>query len=113
MWWMASPSRVTIPLGYGRGLVAALKSNRWTAGGGCQSRMWLGAGDHGSGRCPGAVTRAARRAAMGFLPGDGDEYIITGGGLAGQRGFFSRDDRGAVIGVDLAGRLFSRTTNAG
>jgi CubicO group peptidase (beta-lactamase class C family) len=47
-------------------------------------------------------------AAMGFLPGDGDEYIITEGGLKGQRGFFTRDRSGAVIGVDLAGRLFNR-----
>jgi hypothetical protein len=47
-------------------------------------------------------------AAMGFLPGDGDEYIITEGGLQGQRGFFTRDRGGAVTGVDLAGRLFHR-----
>ena len=51
-------------------------------------------------------------ATMGFLPGDGDEYIITDGGLKGQRGFFSRDDNGAVIGVDLAGRLFGRIAGA-
>ncbi|KAF5998690.1 serine hydrolase [Streptomyces sp. WAC00263] len=51
-------------------------------------------------------------AAIGFLPGDGDEYIITEGGLKGQRGYFSRDDNGAVIGVDLAGRLFNRVMEA-
>jgi CubicO group peptidase (beta-lactamase class C family) len=51
-------------------------------------------------------------AAIGFLPGDGDEYIITEGGLKGQRGYFSRDDDGAVIGVDLAGRLFNRVMEA-
>ncbi len=45
---------------------------------------------------------------MGLLPGDKDEYIITSGGLKGQRGFFTRDKSGAVVGVDLAGRLFSR-----
>jgi CubicO group peptidase (beta-lactamase class C family) len=45
---------------------------------------------------------------MGLLPGDKDEYIITSGGLQGQRGFFTRDKSGAVVGVDLAGRLFSR-----
>jgi hypothetical protein len=28
--------------------------------------------------------------------------------LKGQRGFFTRDKSGAVVGVDLAGRLFSR-----
>ncbi|MCK2212311.1 beta-lactamase family protein [Actinomadura sp. ATCC 31491] len=52
-------------------------------------------------------------AAIGFLPGgDGDEYVITEGGLKGQRGFFTRDERGAVVGVDLAGRLFGRTAGA-
>jgi CubicO group peptidase (beta-lactamase class C family) len=45
---------------------------------------------------------------MGLLPGDKDEYIITSGALKGQRGFFTRDKSGAVVGVDLAGRLFSR-----
>jgi hypothetical protein len=43
---------------------------------------------------------------FGLLPGD--EYIITSGALKGQRGFFTRDDSGAVVGTDLAGRLFSR-----
>ncbi|MEW2354321.1 serine hydrolase domain-containing protein [Spirillospora sp. NPDC029432] len=47
-------------------------------------------------------------AGLGLLPGDGDEYIVTGGGLTGQRGFFTRDRNGAIIGADLAGRLFSR-----
>jgi len=45
-------------------------------------------------------------AEMGLLPGD--EYIVTSGGLQGQRGFFTRDDSGAIVGVDLAGRLFNR-----
>ena len=45
---------------------------------------------------------------IGLLPGDGDEYIITSGSLKGQRGFFTRDERGAVVGVDMAGRLFKR-----
>jgi hypothetical protein len=47
---------------------------------------------------------------IGLLPGDGDEYIVTEGGLKGLRGFFSRDESGAVVGVDVAGRLFSRVT---
>jgi hypothetical protein len=51
-------------------------------------------------------------AAIGFLPDDGDEYIVTEGGLEGQRGYFSRDADGAVIGVDLAGRLFNRVMEA-
>ncbi|WP_314615469.1 serine hydrolase domain-containing protein [Streptomyces stackebrandtii] len=47
-------------------------------------------------------------AGLGLLPGDGDDYIVTGGGLQGQRGFFTRDDRGAITGADLGGRLFTR-----
>ncbi|WP_037623033.1 serine hydrolase domain-containing protein [Streptomyces aureus] len=47
-------------------------------------------------------------ASIGFLPGDGDEYVVTEGGLAGQRGYFSRDADGTVTGVDIAGRLFNR-----
>jgi CubicO group peptidase (beta-lactamase class C family) len=43
-----------------------------------------------------------------LLPGDADEYVITGGAFKGQRGSFTRDDTGAVVGVDLAGLLFSR-----
>jgi CubicO group peptidase (beta-lactamase class C family) len=49
---------------------------------------------------------------IGLLPGDGDEYIVTEGGLRGQRGYFSRDSNGAVTGVDLAGRLFDRAAKA-
>ncbi|MEU8775863.1 serine hydrolase domain-containing protein [Streptomyces sp. NPDC048606] len=48
-------------------------------------------------------------APMGLLPGDGDEYVVLGGGLSGQRGFFTRDARGTITGADLAGRLFPRT----
>jgi CubicO group peptidase (beta-lactamase class C family) len=51
-------------------------------------------------------------AAMGLLPGDTDEYLITEGGMKGLRGFFTRDQRGAVVGVDLAGRLFNRVPAA-
>ncbi|MFI9204109.1 serine hydrolase domain-containing protein [Streptomyces sp. NPDC053048] len=51
-------------------------------------------------------------ATIGFLPGDGDEYIVTDGGLRGQLGYFSRDEDGTVIGIDLAGRLFGRARNA-
>ena len=45
---------------------------------------------------------------FGLLPGDRDEYVITGGALKGQRGFFTRDESGAVVGVDLAGRVARR-----
>ncbi|ACU70631.1 beta-lactamase [Catenulispora acidiphila DSM 44928] len=47
-------------------------------------------------------------AAMGFLAADGDDYIITEGGLKGQRGVFARDESGAIVGIDIAGRLFGR-----
>jgi hypothetical protein len=47
-----------------------------------------------------------------MLPGDKDEYIITEGGLKGQRGFFTRDESGTVVGVDLAGRMYSRVPTA-
>jgi hypothetical protein len=49
---------------------------------------------------------------FGLLPGDTDEYIITSGAFKGQRGFFTRDESGAVVGVDLAGRLFKRVPTA-
>ncbi|MFJ3724734.1 serine hydrolase domain-containing protein [Streptomyces sp. NPDC090045] len=49
---------------------------------------------------------------MGLLPGEGDEYIVTSGGLKGQRGFFTRDAGGAVVGIDLAGRFFGRVPAA-
>ncbi|MGI8687791.1 MAG: serine hydrolase domain-containing protein [Thermomicrobiales bacterium] len=51
-------------------------------------------------------------AAIGLLPGDKDEYILTEGGMKGQRGFFTRDESGAVVGGDLAGRLFNRVPAA-
>jgi hypothetical protein len=37
-----------------------------------------------------------------------DEYIITSSAFEGQRGCFARDQSGAVVGVDLAGRLLNR-----
>jgi CubicO group peptidase (beta-lactamase class C family) len=51
---------------------------------------------------------------FGLLPGSSDEYIITSGEFKGQRGFFTRDRSGAIVGVDLGGRSFSRvpTTSA-
>jgi CubicO group peptidase (beta-lactamase class C family) len=45
---------------------------------------------------------------LGLLPGDQDEYIVTSGPFKGQRGFFTRDQSGAVVGVDLAGRVAHR-----
>ncbi len=49
---------------------------------------------------------------LGLLPGDADEYVITSGGLKGLRGSFTRDENGAVVGVDLAGRLYRRVPTA-
>jgi CubicO group peptidase (beta-lactamase class C family) len=51
-------------------------------------------------------------AGIGLLSGDSDEYVITDGGMQGLRGFFTRDENGAVVGVDLAGRLFNRVPTA-
>jgi CubicO group peptidase (beta-lactamase class C family) len=51
--------------------------------------------------------------AIGLLPGDGDEYILTEGGMRGQRGFFTRNAQRAVVGVDLAGRLFTLVPPSG
>jgi CubicO group peptidase (beta-lactamase class C family) len=45
---------------------------------------------------------------LGLLPGPGDEFIITGGALQGLRGRFDRDEHGAVVAADLAGRIHTR-----
>jgi hypothetical protein len=50
-------------------------------------------------------------AGLGLLPGNGDEYIVTGGGLIGQRGFLTRDADGAIVGADMAGRFFGRVSS--
>ena len=47
-------------------------------------------------------------AAMGFLAEEGDDYIVTEGEMKGQRGYFSRNECGAIVGIDLAGRVFAR-----
>jgi CubicO group peptidase (beta-lactamase class C family) len=49
---------------------------------------------------------------IGLLPGDADEYVVTSGGLKGLRGFFTRDESGAVVGVDAGGRLYTRVPTA-
>ncbi|MEC3952837.1 serine hydrolase domain-containing protein [Nocardia sp. CDC153] len=43
---------------------------------------------------------------IGLLPND--EYIVTEGSFQGQRGFLTRDDRGEITALDLAGRVFTR-----
>ena len=47
-------------------------------------------------------------AEMGLLPGDKDEYVVLGGGMKGQRGFFTRDEKGAITEIDIAGRSLKR-----
>ena len=47
-------------------------------------------------------------AALGLLPGGADQYIITSGGLKGQRGYFTRDHNGQITAADMAGRKFTR-----
>jgi hypothetical protein len=49
---------------------------------------------------------------VGLLGGDADEYVITEGGMKGLRGSFPRDHSGAIVGMDLAGRLFNRVPAA-
>ena len=49
---------------------------------------------------------------LGLLPGDVGEYLITSGGLKGQRGFFTRDHDGQITAADLAGRKFTRVPAA-
>lgn len=48
------------------------------------------------------------REEISLLPGDGDEFIITDGGLKGARGFFTRDESGAIVGIDVGGRMHTR-----
>ena len=52
------------------------------------------------------------REEIGLLPGDGDDYIITSGGMKGMRGFFTRDDSGAIVGIDAGGRMYRRVPTA-
>ncbi len=49
---------------------------------------------------------------IGLLPGAADEYVVTSGGLGGQGGCFTRNETGAVVGIDMAGRLFKRVPTA-
>jgi CubicO group peptidase (beta-lactamase class C family) len=49
---------------------------------------------------------------LGLLPGGDQEFIVTSGGLKGSRGFFTRNESGAIVGVDLGGRLFNQVASA-
>jgi CubicO group peptidase (beta-lactamase class C family) len=46
---------------------------------------------------------------LGLLPGDGDRYVVSGGPAKGMKGYFMRDETGAVTGVHFGGRLAVRT----
>jgi hypothetical protein len=48
-------------------------------------------------------------APIALIRGEHDHYMVTGGGLKGQRGYFSRDSAGQVTSVDMAGRVFFRS----
>jgi hypothetical protein len=48
-------------------------------------------------------------APIAFLGGEQDHYMVTDGGLKGQRGYFGRDASGRITTVDMAGRVFTRT----
>jgi CubicO group peptidase (beta-lactamase class C family) len=48
-------------------------------------------------------------APIALIRGEKDHYMVTDGGLKGQRGYFSRDPSGQVTSVDIAGRVFSRS----
>jgi CubicO group peptidase (beta-lactamase class C family) len=58
-----------------------------------------------------AIPADCEPARMGFIAEDGDDYIVTAGPLQGQRGYFARDEYGAITALDLAGRQFRRVKN--
>ncbi|MCO1658470.1 serine hydrolase domain-containing protein [Pseudonocardia humida] len=47
-------------------------------------------------------------AGLGLLPGPGGEFVITDGAMVGLRGYFQRDEHGAVVAAELAGRTHTR-----
>ena len=46
---------------------------------------------------------------IAMLAGDGDRYVVSGGPAKGMKGYFMRDETGAVTGVHVGGRLAVRT----
>ena len=46
---------------------------------------------------------------LGLLGGEGDRYIVSDGPAKGMKGYFVRDESGAVAAVHLGGRLATRT----
>ena len=49
---------------------------------------------------------------MGMLPGEGDRYIITEGEAKGMKGYFARNEAGAIEAVHVGGRLAQRVRTA-
>ena len=47
---------------------------------------------------------------LGILPGEGDRYVVTGGPERGMRGYFFRDEHGAINAVHIGGRYAKRTS---
>jgi hypothetical protein len=47
-------------------------------------------------------------ATMGFISDSKDDFVVTSGGLKGQRGVFARDDDRRVVGLNVGGREFRR-----
>ena len=45
---------------------------------------------------------------VGFLPGDGDRYIVTDGPGKGMKGYFARDAEGRIKGAHIGGRMAAR-----
>ena len=45
---------------------------------------------------------------IGMLEGEGDRYVITEGAAKGMKGYFTRDDSGAISGVHVGGRMATR-----
>jgi CubicO group peptidase (beta-lactamase class C family) len=46
---------------------------------------------------------------IGFLPGEGDKYIVTDGPAKGMKGYFVRGASGDVEAIHVGGRLATRT----
>lgn len=52
-------------------------------------------------------------ASFGFVPGADGGFLVTSGGLEGQRGHFTLSESGRAKGLDLAGRYFEKIDPAG
>jgi CubicO group peptidase (beta-lactamase class C family) len=46
---------------------------------------------------------------IGLLPGEGDRYIVPEGSAQGMRGYFTRDEDGAINGMHIGGRFAKKT----